>query len=108
MPNGSESWTVLGPGGDPVPEAEAFLAHVQALNRSPTTVRTYATTLKLWLEFPYRDEIARLSKESQALYEQLARNLSVARAAAVTVPLLKRRRGHVRDVKPHTQQGFSC
>ena len=30
---------------------EAFLAHLQALDRSPTTLRTYATSLKLWAEF---------------------------------------------------------
>jgi uncharacterized coiled-coil DUF342 family protein len=34
----------------------------------------------------YREEIARLSKENQALYEQLARQLGTARAAAVTAP----------------------
>ena len=51
MPDGSESWTVLGPTGEPVPAVEAFLAHLQALDRSPTTVRTYATSLKLWLQF---------------------------------------------------------
>jgi len=34
----------------------------------------------------YREEIARLSKENQALYEQLARKLGVDRAAAVTAP----------------------
>jgi integrase/recombinase XerD len=51
MPDGAESWTVLGVGGEPVPLVEAFLAHLQALDRSPTTLRTYATSLKLWLEF---------------------------------------------------------
>jgi len=51
MPDGSESWTVLDAGGEPVPAVEAFLAHLQALDRSPTTVRTYATSLKLWLQF---------------------------------------------------------
>ena len=51
MPDGSESWTVLGPTGEPVGPVEAFLAHLQALDRSPTTLRTYATTLKLWLQF---------------------------------------------------------
>jgi integrase/recombinase XerD len=34
-----------------VPVVERFLAHLQALDRSPTTVRTYATSLKLWLQF---------------------------------------------------------
>ena len=51
MPDGSESWTVLGPVGEPVGPVEAFLAHLQALDRSPTTLRTYATSLKLWLQF---------------------------------------------------------
>jgi integrase/recombinase XerD len=51
MPDGAESWTVLDHRGDVVAPAEAFLAHLQALNRSPTTVRTYAISLKLWWEF---------------------------------------------------------
>ena len=51
MPDGAESWTVLDEDGKPVPAAEAFLAHLQALDRSPTTLRTYATSLKLWLQF---------------------------------------------------------
>jgi hypothetical protein len=51
MPDGSESWTVLDVSGEPVPAVEALLAHLQALDRSPTTVRTYATSLKLWLQF---------------------------------------------------------
>ena len=51
MPEGSESWTVLGPTGEPVGPVELFLAHLQALDRSPTTLRTYATTLKLWMQF---------------------------------------------------------
>src|SRR5258708_16604154 len=51
MPDGTESWTVLDDCGDPVPPVEAFLAHLQALDRSPTTVRTYATSLKLWWQF---------------------------------------------------------
>jgi len=51
MPDGAVSWTVLGVGGEPVHAVEAFLAHLQALDRSPTTLRTYATSLKLWLQF---------------------------------------------------------
>ncbi|HRC12026.1 MAG TPA: tyrosine-type recombinase/integrase [Dermatophilaceae bacterium] len=51
MPDGAESWTVLGEDGVPVPAVEAFLSHLQALDRSPTTLRTYATSLKLWLVF---------------------------------------------------------
>jgi integrase/recombinase XerD len=51
MPDGAESWTVLDASGDPLPPVEGFLSHLQALDRSPTTVRTYATSLKLWLQF---------------------------------------------------------
>ncbi len=51
MPDGAESWTVLGDAGDVVAPIEAYLAHLQALDRSPTTLRTYATSLKLWFEF---------------------------------------------------------
>ena len=51
MPDGAESWTVLDANGDPVPAVEGFLAHLQALDRSPTSIRTYATSLKLWLQF---------------------------------------------------------
>jgi len=54
MPDGAESWTVLDESGDAVPVVESFLAHLQALDRSPLTVRTYATSLKLWLEFLVR------------------------------------------------------
>jgi len=51
MPDGAESWTVLDDAGDVVVPVEAFLAHLQALERSPTTARAYATSLKLWSEF---------------------------------------------------------
>jgi len=50
MPDGAESWTVLDTCGVVVP-VEAFLAHLQALDRSPTTVRAYAFSVKLWFEF---------------------------------------------------------
>jgi integrase/recombinase XerD len=45
------SWTVVDDEGLPVAPAEAFLAHLSALERSPETVRAYALSLKLWLEF---------------------------------------------------------
>jgi integrase len=51
MPDESESWTVLGDDGAPIPAVEGFLAHLNALDRAPTTQRTYATSLKLWLGF---------------------------------------------------------
>ena len=80
MPNGEQSWTVLGPDGDPVPPVEAFLAHLQALNRSPTTVRTYATSLKLWLEFLARVEVG----VDGARIEHVSRFVAWLRAAART------------------------
>ena len=51
MPDGDESWTLLDDAGDIVEPVEAYLAHLQALERAPTTARTYATSLKLWFEF---------------------------------------------------------
>ena len=51
MPDGAESWTVLDDAGELVAPIEAYLAHLQAFDRSPNTVRTYATSLKLWFEF---------------------------------------------------------
>ena len=48
---GCVSWTVLGEDGLPVAEAEAYLAHLAALERSPNTVRAYAQSLQLWLGF---------------------------------------------------------
>ena len=39
---------MLDDAGEPVAAVEAYLAHLQALDRSPTTLRTYATSLKLW------------------------------------------------------------
>ena len=51
MPDGCESWTVIDDAGGPVAPIEAYLAHLQALDRAPTTARAYATSLKLWIEF---------------------------------------------------------
>ena len=48
---GSESWTVLGEDGAVVAPAERYLAYLAALERSPNTVRAYATSLRLWFEF---------------------------------------------------------
>ena len=58
MPDGSESWTVVRDDGVPVAPVERFLAHLHALDRAPTTQRTYATSLKLWLVFLDRLGIA--------------------------------------------------
>jgi Phage integrase, N-terminal SAM-like domain len=50
----SSSWTVVDDEGLPVAPVEAFLSHLTALERSPETVRAYALSLKLWLEFLVR------------------------------------------------------
>ena len=48
---GVVSWTVVDEGFVPVAPAEAYLAHLQAIERSPNTVRAYAGSLRLWFEF---------------------------------------------------------
>lgn len=84
MPNGSESWTVLGDDSEPVPAVEAFLAHLQALDRSPTTLRTYATSLKLWLAFLARIGVA----ADAATIEHVSRFVAWLRAPAENVTVL--------------------
>src|SRR5664280_947651 len=84
MPNESESWTVLDGGGEPVGEVEAFLAHLQALDRSPTTLRTYATSLKLWLQFLEPLGVA----VDEATVENVSRFVGWLRAPAENVALL--------------------
>jgi integrase/recombinase XerD len=49
--SGTESWTVIGDDGAVVDPAERYLAYLSALERSPNTVRSYAGSLRLWLEF---------------------------------------------------------
>jgi integrase/recombinase XerD len=46
-----ESWTVLDDDAVMVGPAEAYLAHLSAIERSPNTVRAYAHSLVLWWEF---------------------------------------------------------
>lgn len=94
MPNGAESWTVLGLDGEPVPPVEAFLSHLQALNRSPTTVRTYATSLKLWLEFLVRVEI----DVDAAQVEHVSRFVAWLRAPAENVIVLEGGQGRCSPV----------
>ena len=48
---GTESWTVIGDDGAVVAPVERYLAYLSALERSPNTVRAYAASLRLWLEF---------------------------------------------------------
>src|SRR3954454_1186086 len=48
---GTESWTVVRDDGCVVAPVERYLAYLTALERSPNTVRAYATSLALWFEF---------------------------------------------------------
>ena len=48
--SGAVSWTVVDERFEPVEPAEAYLAHLDAIERSPNTVRAYASSLKLWFE----------------------------------------------------------
>ena len=84
MPDGAESWTVLGDDGEPVPAIEAFLSHLQALDRSPMTLRTYATSMKLWLLFLARIDVA----ADQAKIEHISRFVAWLRAPAENVTVL--------------------
>ena len=47
---GAASWTVVDERFEPVAPAEAYLAHLDAIERSPNTVRAYASSLRLWFE----------------------------------------------------------
>ena len=47
----AESWTVLDGELEPVGPAEQYSPYLSAIERSPTTVRAYADSLKLWFEF---------------------------------------------------------
>lgn len=84
MPNGAESWTVLDDDGEPVPVVEAFLVHLQALDRSPMTLRTYATSLKLWLVFLSRLGVA----VDEANIDHVSRFVAWLRAPAVNVTVI--------------------
>jgi integrase len=84
MPDGSESWTVLGDAGAPVPAVEGFLAHLHALDRAPTTQRTYATSLKLWLVFLDRLGVAL----DEAGVEHVSRFVAWLRAPGENVTVL--------------------
>jgi integrase/recombinase XerD len=52
------SWTVVDDGFEPVEPAEAYLAHLEAIERSPNTVRAYASSLRLWFEHLARRDVA--------------------------------------------------
>jgi len=81
----AESWTVLGDDGVVVAPVERYLAHLAALERSPNTVRAYATSLKLWFEFLAQVEVG----WAEAGVEEVARFVSWLRAPAPNVIVLE-------------------
>src|SRR5260221_12115304 len=80
----AESWTVLGEDGLPAEPAEAYLAHLAALERSPNTLRAYAHSLRMWLEFLSGQRIG----WREAGVEQVARFAAWLRAPAANVIVL--------------------
>lgn len=47
---GETSWTVVDGDLRPIEPAERYLAHLEAIERSPNTIRAYAHGLRLWWE----------------------------------------------------------
>ena len=59
MPGGGmRSWTVVDDDGVPVEPIESYLGYLSAIERSPNTVRAYASSLKFWFEFCVRRGVA--------------------------------------------------
>jgi integrase/recombinase XerD len=50
-PGGETSWTVLDERFEPVEPIEVYLAHLGAIERSPNTLRAYASSLRLFFDF---------------------------------------------------------
>src|SRR5258708_33529852 len=85
MPSdGRQSWTVVDDDGVPVEAAESYLAYLCALERSPNTVRAYASSLKFWFEFCARRGVA----WDRAVVEDVARFVADLRAPAGNVIVL--------------------
>jgi integrase/recombinase XerD len=82
---GTESWTVLGGDDAVVAPAERYLAYLSALERSPNTVRAYATSLMLWFEFL----IQARAGWAEAGVEDVARFVAWLRAPAGNVIVLE-------------------
>src|ERR1019366_3351415 len=49
--SGAVSWTVVDGAFEPVAPVEAYVADWEAIERSPNTVRAYASSLRLFFEF---------------------------------------------------------
>ena len=84
MPGGTESWTLLGDDGEVVAPAERYLAYLSALERSPNTVRAYATSLMLWFGFLGQAGVG----WAEAGVEDVARFVAWLRAPAGNVIVL--------------------
>ncbi|MHB1535142.1 MAG: tyrosine-type recombinase/integrase [Acidimicrobiales bacterium] len=56
--DGRRSWTVVDDDGMPVEPVESYLGYLTAIERSPNTVRAYATSLRFWFEFCARRGVA--------------------------------------------------
>ena len=53
----AESWTVVDADFVTVEPAERYLAYLGAIERSPNTVRAYAQSLALWMEFLHSRDV---------------------------------------------------
>ncbi|MGH9184358.1 MAG: site-specific integrase, partial [Acidimicrobiales bacterium] len=85
MPSdGGRSWTVVDDRGVPVAPVESYLAYLSAIERSPNTVRAYATSLRFWFEFCARRGVA----WDRAGVEDVARFVAELRAPADNVIVL--------------------
>jgi len=82
---GTESWTVIGDDGAVVAPVERYLAYLSALERSPNTVRAYAASLRLWLEFLGQAGVG----WADAGVEDVARFVAWLRAPAENVIVLE-------------------
>jgi len=56
--SGAVSWTVVDECFEPVEPVEVYLAHLEAIERSPNTLRSYASSLRLFFEFLARRQLA--------------------------------------------------
>jgi integrase/recombinase XerD len=81
---GVESWTVVDQDFGPVEAAERYLAFLSSIERSPNTVRAYAHSLALWLEFL----ALRRTDWASAGVEDVSRFVSWLRAPAGNVIVL--------------------
>ena len=62
-----EAWAVLDEAGIPIPEATAFLRHLHSVERSPNTIKGYASDLALFFTFCAADGSAWAAVNNEAL-----------------------------------------